>query len=532
MTNATPELEGSDCILITGSNTTEAHPLVAKRIFKAKKRGAKIVVIDPRRTQIARYADIYIRPRLGTDIAWINGLMHVILKEGWENREFIETRTEGFAELKRELENYPPGKVAEITGISPADLRAAAEAFSRAEKSAIVYAMGITQHVTGTDNVMSLANLAMLAGQIGRPSTGVNPLRGQNNVQGACDMGGLPNVYPAYQSVADDAVAKKFEEAWGVPLSRKPGLTLMEMFHQIEEGKVKALFVMGENPLLSDPDLRHVAETLKRLDLFVVQDIFETETTALAHFVLPGAAYAEKEGTFTATDRRVQRIRRAVAPPGEARADWEIIADLARRMGGKGFQYVSSEAIFTEMTRLTPSYAGMSYPRLNAGGLQWPCQTVEDPGTAFLHKGRFSRGKGAFVAIPHREPAERPDGSFPFWLTTGRMGFHYHTRTMTGVSPTLQQEADEGYLEINPDDAARLGVSEGEEVRVISRRGEVRVRARLESGIGARVLFMPFHFAASAANLLTHTAYDPVAKIPEYKVGAVRVEKIAEKVNA
>jgi formate dehydrogenase major subunit len=526
MTNSTPELEDAGCILITGSNTTEAHPMVANRILRAKEKGAKLIVVDPRRTQIARYADIFVRQRLGTDVAWINGLMHIILKEGWEDKEFIGSRTEGIEDLKKEVEKYPPEKVEEITGISSSDLRDIAESYAKAEKGAIVYTMGITQHVTGTENVLSLANLAMLTGNIGRLSTGVNPLRGQNNVQGACDMGGLPNVYTGYQSVSDDGVAKKFEEAWKTPLSRKPGLTVTEMFQAIDEGKLKALYIMGENPVLSDPDLHHVEKVLGRLDLLVVQDIFLTETAKLADVVLPGASFAEKDGTFSATDRRVQRVRKAIEPLGEARPDWEIISEVATGMGSRDFAYGSPEEIFKEMAQVTPIYQGITYEKIDKDGVQWPCRTPEDKGTPFLHKDQFSKGKGSFFPISFKEPAEQADGEFPFWLTTGRMGFHYHTRTMTGVSPSLQKEAEEGYAEINPFDAVRLGIEEGEPVRVISRRGEIRIKATLTFGVSRNVLFIPFHFVESAVNVLTNTAFDPVAKIPELKVCAVRVEKM------
>jgi formate dehydrogenase major subunit len=532
MTNSTPELEDADCILITGSNTTEAHPLVGSRILKAKEKGAKLIVIDPRRTQIARYADFFVRQRLGTDVAWINGLMHIILKEGWEDKEFIESRTEGFEDLKKEVEKYPPEKVEEITGISKTDLRAIAEAYAKAKKGSIVYAMGITQHITGTENVLSLANLAMLTGNIGRLSTGVNPLRGQNNVQGACDVGGLPNVYTGYQSLTDEGVAKKFEEAWKTILSRKPGLTIMEMFQGIDEGKVKALYIMGENPMVSDPDLHHLEKVLGKLELLVVQDIFLTETAKFAHLVLPGVSFAEKDGTITATDRRVQRVRKAIEPLGNAKQDWQILSEIATKMGGQDFAYNSPEEIFEEMGKLTPIYQGITYEKIEKDGLQWPCRSLEDKGTPFLHKDQFTKGKGSFFPVPYREPAELINEEFPFWLTTGRMGFHYHTRTMTGVSPSLQKEAEEGYMEINPFDAAELGIEEGELVKVVSRRGEIQPRAKLTFGVGRNVVFIPFHFVESAANILTNTAFDPVAKIPEYKVCAVRVEKVEEKVKS
>ena len=360
----------------------------------------KLIVIDPRRTQIARYADLFVRQQLGTDVAWINGLMHIILREGWEEKQFIEARVEGFEDLKKEVEKYPPEKVEEITGISQSDLRAIAETFAKAEKGSIVYAMGITQHVTGTENVLSLANLAMLTGNVGRLSTGVNPLRGQNNVQGACDMGGLPNVYTGYQSVADEEVAKKFEQAWKVALPRKPGLTIMEMFEAIEAGKLKALYIMGENPLVSDPDLHHAEKVLGKLDLLVVQDIFLTETAKLAHVVLPGASFAEKDGSFTSTDRRVQRVRKAIEPLGEAKPDWQIIASIAQSMGGQGFEYASTEEIFDEMRELTPFIKGSLTKRWKRMGFNGLVENLKTRGLRSFTK--ISSQKGRVLSFPSR----------------------------------------------------------------------------------------------------------------------------------
>ena len=527
MTNSTPEIEDADCILITGSNTSEAHPLVATRVFRAREKGAKLIVVDPRRIQMAQVADIHVRNRPGSDVAWINGIMNIIINEGWEDKEFIAQRTEGFEALKKEVEAYTPERVGEISGISPEDLRRIAETYAKAEKASILYAMGITQHTTGVDNVKSLANLAMLTGNLGRPSTGVNPLRGQNNVQGACDIGALPNVYPGYQSVADEGVAKKFEEAWGVRLSRKVGLTILEMFSAIEEGRVKAMLIMGENPMLSDPDIQHVEESLKSLDFLVVQDIFMTETARLAHVVLPGVSFAERDGTFTATDRRIQRVRKAIDPLGEARPDWEILCDLAQRMGGKGFEFPSPREIFDEIARVTPIYGGISFERIETEGLQWPCRTPEDPGTPYLHKDQITKGRGTFHAIGYQDPAELPDDQFPFVLTTGRMGFHFHTGTMTRISPSLHKETESAYMEIHPVDAEKLGIHEGEEVRVISRRGMIEISATVTDRVNQGVVFIPFHFVESAANRLTNTAFDPIAKIPEFKVCAVKIEKVA-----
>ncbi len=526
MTNSIPELADAKCIFIIGSNTTENHPIAAKWIFRGKEKGAKLIVVDPRQTQMAFLADIAVQHRLGSDVALINGLMHIILKEGWHDKAYVDERTEGFEALAAKLEDYPPDKVAQITGIDAATLRQMAEMFAKTKPASIVYCMGITQHTTGVDNVKSLANLAMLTGNVGVASGGVNPLRGQNNVQGACDMGGLPNVFTGYQPVADEAANAKFSKAWGKDLPKKPGLTILDMFHAIEEGKIKALYVIGENPLVTDPDLRHVEAALKHLDIFIVQDIFLTQTAKLADVVLAGTSFAEKDGTFSNTERRVESVRRAIPPVGDSRPDWEIVQDLSTRVGYP-MQYASPEAIFEEIRQLTPSYAGITYKRLEAAGLQWPCPTEEHPGTVFLHKDRFSRGKGAFTAIDYKPPAEVTDAEYPMFMTTGRAFMHYHSGTMTRVSPTLNHEGPEGYVEISPADAKEMAIKNGERVKVSSRRGEIQIKARISGKVNRGVVFIPFHFAETAANVLTNSAYDPVAKIPEYKVCAVKVEKLA-----
>jgi predicted molibdopterin-dependent oxidoreductase YjgC len=397
--------------------------------------------------------------------------------------------------------------------------------YGEAESASIVYAMGITQHITGVDNVLSCANLAMLTGNVGRPSTGVNPLRGQNNVQGACDMGGLPNVYPGYQRVNDNTVREKFENAWGVQLSDQIGLTVTEMVELAGSGEVKALFVMGENPLLADPDINHAHECMSKLDFLVVQDIFLSETAELADVVLPGSSYAEKDGTFTATDRRVQPIYKAIDPVGNSKPDWQIINQIAQQMGATGFESSSSEEIMDELATLTPIYGGITYERLTNGAvLQWPCPDVNHPGTPFLHKDRFSRGVGKFHAITYKEPAETVDQEYPLILTTGRIMFHFHTGTMSRRSDKLNNEVPEAYVEIHPDDASKLGNGNINRVRVSSRRGEIELVARVTDRIKPGVVFIPFHFAEAAANRLTNSAFDPVAKIPEYKVCAVKVE--------
>ena len=524
MTNSIEEIERADCIFIIGSNTSVTHPLIATRVYRAKAKGAKVVVADPRKIPMVMHADLHLQQRLGTDAALINGLLHIILKNGWQDQAFIDERTENVEGLKKVIEQYPPEKVSEITGIPMADLEKAAEYYAKAEHATILYTMGITQHTTGVDNVKSIANLAMLTGNLGKESAGVNPLRGQNNVQGACDMGGLPNVYTGYQAVTDPAVKKKFEEAWGAKLSDKMGLAATEMFPAMLEGKMKGLVILGENPVISDADSHHVEKALKALDFLLVIDIFSTPTSELAHVVLPGASFAEKEGTFSNTERRVQMVRKAVDPPGEAKPDWRIIQELSNRFGFP-MDYESPRSVMEEIARLTPSYAGITYDRLQGDGLLWPCPNQDHPGTKFLHQGRFTRGKGLFSAIEYKPPAEVADDEFPFQLTTGRIHVHYHTGTMTRNSPSLEREINECFLEMNPEDAAELGIADGEIVRVTSRRGSVSTRAKLAGGEERKTVFMPFHFVESRANILTNPKFDPVAKIPEFKVCAVKIEK-------
>lgn len=525
MTNSVEEIERADCILIIGSNTSVAHPLIATRVYRAKAKGAKIIVADPRKIPIVLQSDLHLQQNLGTDVALINGLIHIILKKGWQNQSFVDERTENFEELRKVVENYSPEKVSEITGIPAADLEKAAEYYSKAERGSILYTMGITQHATGVDNVKSLANLAMITGNIGKESTGVNPLRGQNNVQGACDMGGLPNVYPGYQAVTDQAVRQKFEEAWKAKLSDKIGLTATEMFPGVLDGRVKGMIILGENPVLSDPDSHHVEKALRGLDFLMVIDIFQTPTADLAHVVLPGASFAEKEGTFTNTERRVQMVRKAVDPPGDARPDWRIIQELSNRFGYP-MDYDSPRSVMEEIARLTPSYAGINFDRLQGDGLQWPCPNNEHPGTKFLHQGRFSRGKGLFTPIEYKPAAEVPDEEYPFQLTTGRIYVHYHTGTMTRNSPSLAREVNECFLEMNAEDAQALGMADGDMVQIESRRGTVLSKIRLTDSINKGVVFMPFHFLESRANVLTNPILDPVAKIPEFKVCAVKIEKM------
>jgi formate dehydrogenase alpha subunit len=525
MTNSIAEIEDAKCIFITGSNTTVAHPLIAYRVYRAKAKGAKVIVADPRNIHMASIADLRVNQNLGTDVALLNGIMKIIIDNNWHDREFIEERTENFEAFAEVVKEYDAERVSEITGVSPEDLHRFAEIYATSETSTILYAMGITQHSHGVDNVKCLANLAMLTGNMGKPSAGVNPLRGQNNVQGACDMGGLPNVYPAYQAVIDPNNKKKFDEAWGADISDKVGYTIMEMMHGLEDGSVKAMVVLGENPVGSDPDTNHVRHALEQAELLVVIDIFRTDTAELADVVLPGVSFAEKDGTFTNTERNVLMVRKAVEPVGEARPDWEVIADLSTRFGLE-MKYDSPSEIFDELASVTPSYKGLSYERLEKGGVPWPCPSEDHPGTPILHVGKFSRGRGLFHAIEYRPPDELADDEFPMLLTTGRYFPHYHTGTMTRNSPSLHAEMPEGFIEINPEDAARLGVKDRGSVKLVSRRGEVVTKARITRQVEPGTIFMSFHFMEANANVLTNPALDPICKIPEYKVCAIRVESL------
>ncbi len=528
MTNSIPEIEDSDCVFIIGSNTTVAHPLIAYRVYRAKAKGAKVIVADPRKIHIGSVADIAVHQKLGSDVALLNGIMNVILSKGLHDKKFIEDRTEGFDKLEALLKDYPPEKVSDTCDVAVEDIIKIAETYAAAKNASILYTMGITQHTHGVDNVKSLANLAMMTGNLGRRATGVNPLRGQNNVQGACDMGGLPNVYPAYQVVTDAGVKEKFENAWQAKnLSDKVGYTLMEMMHGLEDGSVKGMIILGENPVGSDPDVAHVKHALESAEFLAVIDIFLTDTAKLAHVVLPAAAFAEKDGTFSNTERNVLRVRKAVDPPGQARPDWQIICDLSTRFGLL-MSYKSPRQIFDEIATVTPSYAGLDYDRLEKGPITWPCPSKDHPGTPVLHTERFTRGKGLFHAIEFRPSAELIDDEFPLQLTTGRYFPHYHTGTMTRNSSSLEHEMPEGHVEMNPTDASSLGIKDYDEAKIISRRGEVVTKVQLTDWINPGTIFMSFHFMEANANVLTNPALDPICKIPEYKVCAVRVEKVSD----
>jgi len=453
------------------------------------------------------------------------GIMKVIVDEGLADTAFIQERCENFDEFQESLKDFDLDRVSKITGVPRDNIAEAARIFAQNSPATILYAMGITQHSHGTDNVIATANLAMLTGNVGKPSTGVNPLRGQNNVQGACDMGALPNVYPGYQSVADPAIKEKFEKAWGARLSDSPGLTLTEMIDAAYKGDIEAVYLVGENPLLSDPDARHVEEALSKLKFFVVQDIFLSETAQLADVVLPGVTFAEKDGTFTNTERRVQLGHLAIQPRGDSRPDWWITCQIAKRLGGQGFDFENPSQIMEEIADLTPSYGGISYARLEDGGLQWPCPTNEHPGTPILHTALFTRGKGKFIPLDYKPPMEQPDDEYPLTLTTERSLYQFHTGTMTRKVKGLNVLNGEELVQINPEDANKLGIDDGELVRVISRRGEVTAKSKVTEASPVGVVTMSFHFTETRTNIITNPALDPVSKIPELKVCAVRVER-------
>lgn len=525
MTNSIHDIGDAACVLAIGTNTTATHPVIGVEVRRANTRGGKLIVANPREIPLVRISDLWLSERPGTDVALLMGMARVIVDENLADSSFIEKRTENFEAFKASLKNFDLDTVERITGVPGEKIAEAARMYATSKPASILYAMGITQHSHGTDAVLAVANLAMLTGNIGKLSSGVNPLRGQNNVQGACDMGGLPNVYTGYQSVADPAVREKFEKAWGAKLNPTPGLTLTEIFGAAGRGQIKAIYLIGENPMLSDPDSHHIKESLDTLEFLVVQDMFLSETAQLADVVLPACSFAERDGTFTNTERRVQRIRKAFEPIGDSRPDWLITCQIARKMGAKGFDFEDPSQIMDEIARLTPSYGGISFNRLESGGLQWPCPTPEHPGTPILHTEVFTRGKGKFMPLDYKPPAEVPDKDYPLVLTTVRSLFQYHTGTMTRKVPGLNTMLPEGKLEINPADAIALGVADGDNVKISSRRGQVTAKAKVTGISPPGVVTLDIHFSESPANVLTNPALDPVSKTPELKVCAVRVEK-------
>ena len=526
MTNPIADItEDVDMILLVGSNPEEAHPVIGAQIRQAIQRGTQVVVVDPRKINLVKDSALHLQVQAGTNVAFANGMMHVILKEGLADRHFIEERTEGFSDLEKMVADYTPEKVAEICHIHPEDLIQAARMYAKAEKAPIIYCLGVTEHSTGTEGVMSMSNLAMLVGKVGKPGCGVNPLRGQNNVQGACDMGCMPYDFPGYQKVNNPEVIDKFEKAWHVPLNRNTGLTSTKVLPAATAGNVKGLYIFGEDPIVTDPDTGHVRQALESLDFLVVQELFMTERAAYADVVLPGISYAEKDGTFTNTERRVQRVRKAVEPRGQAREDYEIFCEVMTRMGYP-CAYESAKEIMKEISAVTPSFGGINYERLEKESLQWPCRSLTDPGTPIMHVGSFARGKGLFKAIPYKQAQELPDEEYPYLMSTGRMLYHYNTRAMTGRTEGINQIANHSYIEINAVDAQALGIQEGDKVEVHSRRGKIETYAAVGNRVFPQEVFMTFHFPDGNVNEITNAVFDDIATIPEYKVCAVAIKPV------
>jgi len=526
MTNSINEISDAACILAIGTNTTANHPIIGRQVTRAVQKGAKLIVVDPRRIPLCRMADIWLRLRPGTDIALLNGIMRIIIEKNLLDTSFIEERCEDYDAFEASVMESDLATAEKITGVPAQDMVKAARMFTSTSPATILYTLGITEHSHGTDNVRALANLALLTGNIGVPSSGVNPLRGQNNVQGACDMGALPNVYPGYQKVDNEKVRRKFEKAWNCKLSPSNGLTLTEMFDAAREGKVKALYLVGEDPVITDADTTFIEKAISHLELFIVQDIFLTETARLADVVLPAASFAEKDGTFTNTERRVQRVRKAIEPKGNSRPDWMIICDIAKSMKAKGFDFSSPQEIFEEMRGLTPSYGGITYERIEKSGLQWPCPDYEHPGTPYLYSERFNTpsGKAKFATISYRPPAETTSHEYPFILITRRSAFHYHA-VMTHKAEGFDELRKEEYVEIHPADADSLEIQDGEVIKVTSRRGSIKAKTKITEIVPPGVVCMTFNFVETRANILTSRALDPIAKTPEFKVCAVKIER-------
>ncbi|MBE7556967.1 MAG: molybdopterin-dependent oxidoreductase [Anaerolineales bacterium] len=557
MSNSIAEMKNLECFIITGSNTAENHPVIATFLKEAvTHNGAKLIVIDPRRTEMVNYATLWLRQQPGTDTAVFNAMAHVIVKEKLYNEAFIAERTEGFSDYLESLEDKTPEWAEAISGVPAEDIRRAARMYAQANAAAMYWGMGISQSVHGTDNALTLINLALMTGHIGRPGTGLNPLRGQNNVQGCSDSGGMPTVFTAYQPVTNPDIRHKFELAWHTPLSGVPGLTTTEMVDGILSGQVKGWYVMGEDPLMSEPDLNHARHAVEQLEFYVAQDIFFNESNVYADVILPAAAFAEKDGTFTNSDRRIQRVRKAINPPGQARADWEIVRDVAQRTVAKicreagqhadspihaldrvicqnaekvaaNWNYDHPGDIWEEMRQLTPDFYGVTYERIDReGGVHWPCPSSDHPGSPYLFEKDFPSGRGKFFAVDYQNQSELPDAEYPFILSTGRLLYHWHGGSMTRVS-SLNAIWPECTVEMHPHDAAKLSLETGDWVDVSSRRGQITARLLVSQRSPQGTIFIPFHFAEAAANTLTHNLLDERAKIPDYKVCGVKVERAA-----
>jgi formate dehydrogenase major subunit len=526
MTNSFADFAKAKMFFVIGSNMTEAHPVAATFLKNAVQKGAHLIVADPRRTKLAEFADIHVPIKVGSDVAFLNGLMHVLITENLHDQKYVESCCTGFEALKAKVMEYPPERVAPIVGISEAMLIKVARRLAAVKPLMLVYTLGITEHTCGVNNVMSCANLQMVLGNVGFECGGVNPLRGQNNVQGACDMGALPNVFPGYQKVEDPAARAKFEAAWGVKLPEKNGLMMPQMMDGLVDGKIKFFYVFGENLANTEPDIRHVEHCLESAEFMVCHDIFPTETTRFADVIFPAAAWSEDDGTFTNSERRVNRVRKVSQAPGQAKPNWWIFKELAKRLGQEWTSNSAQEIWDNEVSHLAPSLVGVKYSRIDGDGLQWPVPSLDHPGTCFLHKdGCFTCGQGRFAPLDWTPPAEVPDQEFPFVRSTGRRLYQYHSRTQTGRCLGLNDILGEETADISPVDAARLGIGHGETVTVKSRRGEVKVKARVTKEVPEGLVWMSFHFREGNANWLTNPVFDPICLTAEYKACAVRVEK-------
>ena len=523
MTNSIADASKTDLFLMIGSNPDTSHPTIGLRVHQAVAAGAKLIVVDPRKTRLADDADVWVRIQPGTDVAFLNGLMHIILKEDLWDKDFVEKRTEDFDELARLVEKYTPEYVADITTVPVEQLEKVARMFAGEGRHAIFHGMGITHYVTGTDRVKSIANLSMLCGKVGVEGGGCNPLRGQNNVQGACDMGALFNTLPGYAGLNSSDLFDRYEEAWGVKLPRRPGKPATEVWENIMEGVIHGLYIFGEDPAVADPNISHVQAGLEKCDFVVVQDLFLTDTAKMADVVLPGAAFAEKDGTFTNTERRVQRIRKAVNPPGEARPDWQIFRDLSKKMGYE-MNYESAEDVFEELRQLLPQYNGITFKRLEEVGLQWPVPTEDHPGTPVLHTETFTRGKGLFIPEEYMPPVEPTDEEYPMYFTTGRDIARYNFSSMTGKTKEIDNISPEAFAEINPVDAERMGIKDLDWLKLSSRRGTIKIRAKITEMSQIGTIFTTYNHIETLVNLLTLDALDRLSRSPEYKLCAIKVE--------
>jgi len=527
MTNSIADTKKTDLFLMIGSNPDTSHPTIGLRIHQALDRGAKKIVVDPRRTKLAERADLWLRIKPGTDVALLNSMMNVIIEEDLLDKKFVEERTEDYDELVRLVKKYRPFMVEKITGIPAEQIRQAARMYAAQGRHAIFHGMGITHYITGTDRVKSIANLAMLCGKIGVEGGGCNPLRGQNNVQGACDMGALFNTLPGYTSLSNEDLFEKYERMWKVKLPRRPGKPATEVWDNIMNGDIRSLYIFGEDPAVADPNISHVQAALEKCDFVVVQDIFMTKTAQMADVVLPAACYAEKDGTFTSTERRVQRVRKAVEPPGEARPDWKIFCDLSKKMG-YDMNYRSPKEVFEEISTIMTQYAGISYERLEKVGLQWPVPTADHPGTPVLHTEKFTRGKGLFIPEDYIPPVEVADQNYPLQFTTGRDLARYNFSSMTGKTRELDIISQECFAEFHPEDAKQYGIEEKDSVRLTSRRGSVVLQAKVTDRTQQGTVFATYNHVEALVNLLTLDALDRLSRTPEYKLCAIKVEIVDE----